>query len=372
MLPTRVSRVKTGCVPDSGSGWQEMVRAEGIKTSLRAAELTDGRQHLVAMACDGRYAMPLATTLRSLVEAHSGEVVLHVVILVSEFPDSLRKKVAASLPRSAISLDWRPIELASFQRFSTRPYISKMTYARLLLPELLPVSASRVLYLDADVLVLGDLEELWKADLEGAALGAVQDSDGVAHGTRLWQLTTDARLGSPHRIPPYFNAGVLLIDLTRWREERVSEKAIDYMDRNPDSLLSDQDALNYACLRLWKPFASLWNFQDHDLRTEIEVLAGGRPKIVHFAGRWKPWNPASLSPDAQLYDGFRSRTAFRRRLPERISEAIKTRYLEFRRRVRSCGPFCAVYSHFKDRAQRKSGRPISYYDSKANHSDRAE
>jgi hypothetical protein len=53
--------------------------------------------------------------------------------------------------------------------------MSKMTYARLLIPELFPATVSKVLYLDSDLLALGDLGPLWRTDLAGAVVAAVPD-----------------------------------------------------------------------------------------------------------------------------------------------------------------------------------------------------
>ena len=82
---------------------------------------------------------------------------------------------------------------------------NEVVVARLLVDRLLPESVSRVLYLDADTLVIGSLRELWETDLEGCPLGMV--AEPTANHARKKDLGLENM--------SYFNSGVLLIDLAR-------------------------------------------------------------------------------------------------------------------------------------------------------------
>jgi lipopolysaccharide biosynthesis glycosyltransferase len=195
-------------------------------------------------------------------------------------------------------------------------HISRATYARLLLASSLAATVSRVLYLDADILVLDDLGPICRLDLDGAVLGAVRDR----------RLDTYIKAGNTTlagrpipRVRDYFNAGVLLIDVARWRAERISEKALDYLERYPHSLYSDQDALNAACDGVWKKLDSRWNYYQIDLERPIaNISTAQRPAIIHFQGCLKPWDPRSLNLHAGFYDRFRTRTLFARTPEERL------------------------------------------------------
>jgi lipopolysaccharide biosynthesis glycosyltransferase len=260
----------------------------------------------VVLACDEGYAMPLATALRSIVEANRKGWPLDFHVLSDGFSEDTRKKVSDSLPNGSGSIRWVYADLGLFEEFSTMPYISKMTYARFLIPRIFPETVSRVLYLDADLLVLEDLERLWGTDLKGAVVGAVLDG--------LDQRIKSGELGLeevPH-VRDYFNAGVLLIDLDRWRKERISERALEYLNQHPRSPYSDQDALNVVCDGLWKKLDPRWNFQNHLGKRLSNMGAEERPGIVHFVWRFKPWDIGTLSVNAFFYDLFRSRTCFAR------------------------------------------------------------
>lgn len=259
--------------------------------------------------------MPLATTLRSVVEANERAWPIQVYILSNGFSENLKTKIVYSLPNGSCSICWAPVDLAAFAGFSTLRHISTTTYARLLIPNILPEGVPRALYLDADLLVLQDLGPIWEMSLDGAVLGAVLDE----------RLDTYVKKGNASlersalpRVRDYFNAGVLLIDLTRWRTAQVTEKAMEYLERCPHSAYSDQDALNVACDGVWKKLDPRWNYYQIDLKRPVSDLSDDqRPGIIHFQGWSKPWDPGSLNFNARFYDGFRSRTLFALTLGER-------------------------------------------------------
>ena len=272
----------------------------------------------IVLACDEAYLMPLATTLRSIVDSNAAHWPIECHVLVDDVSPQGRARVERSLPAQAAQIRWHAVDLASYNSFETQAAISKMTFARLLMAELLPPGIERVLYLDTDILVLGDLLPLMQTELDGAILGAVRDG-------------LDAELKSSAPAPSdmpivrdYFNAGVLLIDLARWRADRTAAAARDYLVAHPHTRFADQDALNVACDGHWKPLAAHWNFQGHRT-TDIAALAPSqRPAIVHFITALKPWKPDSLSLNARLYDGWRSRTRFARHPLIRWTDAIRS------------------------------------------------
>jgi Glycosyl transferase family 8 len=89
---------------------------------------------------------------------------------------AMRTMVEGSLPAGSAQIQWITVDLKQFSRYEgLTTHVSTMAYARILIPDLLPETRSRLLYLDADLLVLGDVAPLWTVDLQGAPLGAVLD-----------------------------------------------------------------------------------------------------------------------------------------------------------------------------------------------------
>jgi lipopolysaccharide biosynthesis glycosyltransferase len=167
------------------------------------------------------------------------------------------------------------------------------TYTRLWLGEFFPEQIDRVLYLDADIVVVGSIAQLWNTDLGGALMGAV-DIPGSDQGVR--------RLGM--RLEDgYFNAGVLLIDLPQWRATRGEITVLDYIRANPERVSYDQDALN-ACFRSrTKQLDYKWNVIRRDAR------------IIHFNGGTKPWSYFCDHPRRAEYERYLRMTEWRNYVP---------------------------------------------------------
>lgn len=260
----------------------------------------------IVFACDAAYAMPLATTLRSVVETNPSSWPLEIHVIADGISNDLQTRIFNSLPPGSASIRWVTPELGLFTEFSTCGWISKITFARLLIPRIFPDTTRRVLYLDSDLLVLRPLRPLWETNLDGAVVGAVSDG-----GRDFASKADEPKYEGLPRVHDYFNAGVLLIDLDLWRKKQVSENALEYLKRNPRSPYSDQDALNVACDKLWKKIDPRWNFQTH-LAGVPNMSSDQRPGIIHFATMSKPWKASVRNSYAKLYDSFRGRTLFAR------------------------------------------------------------
>lgn len=187
------------------------------------------------------------------------------------------------------------------------------TYTRLWAGEFFAPEVDRVLYLDADMVVVGDIGPLWRTDLEGTLLAAV-DIPGSDRG--IVQLKMPAELG-------YFNAGMLLIDLQQWRETNALKTVLDYITEHPERVLYDQDALN-ACFghrrkRLDYEWNVIWPFFREPLelplsRAQIEAIRRDA-LIIHFNGASKPWSYFSDHPRTNEYRKYLQMTEWRDFIP---------------------------------------------------------
>lgn len=178
---------------------------------------------------------------------------------------------------------------------------SHITYLRLLLDSILPQSVSKCVYLDCDVLVCADIAGLFSYELHGALLGAVRDL-----------AFNDASSACRNHLGFYFNAGVLLLDMEKWRESKASERLFHLIATRPEITqgFHDQNLLNECfCDEVCElPFG--WNViaaPPHTLRfiqaestKEAQSMLSRHsratydsalesPYIVHFAAQPKPW-----------------------------------------------------------------------------------
>ena len=255
------------------------------------------RTVVVAVTIDDSYIEPLLVALWSAGRRLSAGWSLRVFVIAYEVPAESKERLRAALETFPIHLEWKALDLSGPRRFwpGIRHDGEITAYYRLFLAEVIPDSVERVIFLDADILVAGDLVELWNSPFEGHVLQAVPDAyAGLLHIPRLRRDGVPFQSGAP-----YFNAGVLLIDMNRWREQQVGQKASallwKYGSRLPGR---DQDALNCVLAGRWKVLPPRWNFHElpHMLFCwDVSLYSLGElrqafenPSLIHFVGG-KPW-----------------------------------------------------------------------------------
>ncbi|NEJ73248.1 glycosyltransferase family 8 protein [Rhizobium phaseoli] len=157
---------------------------------------------------------------------------------------------------------------------------SAATLARLYMDLHIPHDIERLLYLDADVLAVAPVGELFTRDFQGKALAAVDDyvmAFPEKAGAR--QRKIGMREGGR-----YFNAGVLLFDWSACRAKGLFARTREiFQERSHLFENNDQDALNVSFDGDWLALDPRWNTQ-----TGLLPFVG-QPAIVHFTGRKKPW-----------------------------------------------------------------------------------
>jgi lipopolysaccharide biosynthesis glycosyltransferase len=195
-------------------------------------------------------------------------------------------------------------------------HVSKATYFRLLLPDMLPANETEAIYVDVDAVVLGDLSSLSKTALNGRTVGAVRDGASLATGRGLPGL--DCLGLSPDA--PRFNGGVLLIDLQKWRTARITEQCLSYLRRYHEYVqFWDQDALNAVLAFDWTELARGWNYRvdchvpPNAAVPVAEYLAAirGDANIVHYASATKPWHYYADHPGKIFFYEYLDRTAWK-------------------------------------------------------------
>jgi lipopolysaccharide biosynthesis glycosyltransferase len=176
--------------------------------------------------------------------------------------------------------------------------MTSTTYHRLLLPQLLPEDVTRAIWLDCDLLVTTDLARLWETDLGGFHLLAVREPIvplvSSRYGIRRWQ---ELGLSRDH---PYFNAGVMLVDIERWRNDEIGTLAGDYLRQARDVMFWDQEGLNAVLPGRWGELDPRWNATASASRRRGAEGAHAAPWIVHFTGALKPWRLPEPSSGPRL------------------------------------------------------------------------
>ena len=226
----------------------------------------------IVSAADERFAAHFAAMLHSA-WTHNPTAEFHLLDC------GIERKTLADLGGFAtargIRLTVIKIDITVLGDLPTSNYWSPATYARLLIPNLFSDSINRVLYLDADCIVVNDLTALWQFDLGKAAIAGVHDADGASLERE--EIELDDRT--------YINGGVMLMNLSVWRNDKLVSAAISFATKRSPNLV-DQTSINVVCSGKVELLAERWNLQLHKSLGPKQWL---EPCIIHYSSEKKPW-----------------------------------------------------------------------------------
>ena len=232
--------------------------------------------HIVTGA-DERFAKGLLVTVASALLSLPPERPATVHILDGGLTPATigRLEKLAGRVHGSASLEFHAVSEEKFAGFKAGIRNSRMYYARLGIGSLVP--ADKAIYLDSDVVVLGGLAGLWELDMGGKMLLAVVDR-------KIRQLRMDCPWPIQDPDAPYFNTGVLLMDLRRWREEDAGNRAMKLAGEAGEKCQwYDQTVLNYMLAGRIGELPEEWNWQKEILPEDRDALA------IHFTTGKKPW-----------------------------------------------------------------------------------
>lgn len=269
-------------------------------------------QVCICFAADDNYAPYLRTAIYSLLCNRNVQYSYDIIILHTNITQDKRRKILDLLQgQSGVSIRFIDVsDMEASVEYEFVAYYSIATNYRLFLFSEIFSAYHRMIYLDCDTIILGDISELFTMDMEGKMVAAVEDI-----GMR-WLSYAKRPLYIDGHIPytaenyrkfalgmkeplKYFNAGVILFDLDRCRRSYRFQEVADILHQKQFAF-NDQDTLNILCDGQVKMLDCEWNYQNN-----IEVyLSTGNPKliqlirdvkrtqyqIIHFIGRKKPWN----------------------------------------------------------------------------------
>ena len=249
----------------------------------------------ILTATDNNYAPWCGVMLSSLFR-HNNEEDIHVYILADNVSDDNKEK----FKKLHAGITIIELENASFESWvpslELGEYLSRTTWARLALSDVLPSNVHKILHIDADTIILGSLRELYETDLTGMAAAAVDEY-------------RDARYIGIDGL--YFNAGVILFNVDYFRENRIKDKCIEFVKSNASIIrFHDQDVLNKVLegkvLFKHRKFNLTCHRQvisddlriNADFKEDKEAVYNGDVRIYHFVGKSKPWILYRFEPTA--------------------------------------------------------------------------
>ena len=275
--------------------------------------MTQNQTMHIVFSTDANYAPHTGAAIRSLRRSNPDSA-LCVWILDNQIGEDHRNRFLRQQEEDA-NLEIRFVDFAPYARqlqLNMLWNISISSYARLFLPQMLPETVERALYLDCDTVVCGSLAELFRLELGDCLAAGVLDlsSDEVK-----------VRIGLDTSVP-YVNAGVLLFDLTRMRLEGTQQQFLDFLSHHNGQVYHhDQGVINGVLhdrmmilpqkYNVMTPLMTMKRSQIQRFYGLSEVFypddeilsAAAEPVIIHytpcFSGR--PWETGCSHPRKEIY-----------------------------------------------------------------------
>lgn len=274
----------------------------------------------LVLASDENFVMPLAVTLFSVVKNLKPSRKLRITILDGGIGESSQVKLVQLIQsvKKTVEIHFKKVDYSNIKDLFTTKWLNFSTYYRLFIPEVLPETVTKAIYLDCDIIVNRCIGELWDVELGDQVLGAVDlmgvgmvsDSSGLPE---IYQ-----ELGLEPKTP-MFNAGILLINLRQWREENISVRVFEFTRRFSAYLrYADQDGLNAVLAGNWKRLDPRWNVQLGAIYNygawpesahKVTYRAWASTSVTdafiwHFVSHRKPWNAMMTNPSRQHFDRY--------------------------------------------------------------------
>ena len=284
----------------------------------------------VLMAVDEQYAAPLLVTVASLLESLRPGVGLNLYVMGSGLRPGTRSRLEGGWD-GRVRVHWTPLDNPKLESLHAYTYPSSpVANLRLVAGSSLQGDVSKVIYLDADLLIQRDIFELWEQDMQGKIVLAVQDS-------YIQKLPARCLPAQAEVERPYFNSGVMVIDLEAWRTAEIEQSCLEAARRLAyRTKWLDQHVLNACLAGRWGRLTPVWNkqffldvFPDWQCSPyeEKEFLeARSDPAIIHFCSRTKPWQTFCDHPrqDVLAYRAALRRSVLGAGLETRPSLARRT------------------------------------------------
>ncbi|XP_019197462.1 PREDICTED: probable galacturonosyltransferase-like 4 [Ipomoea nil] len=195
-----------------------------------------------------------------------------------------------------------------------------LNYARAYLVDILPGDVKRVIYLDSDLVVVDDILKLWKVDLGGKVLAVPEycHANFTAYFTPAFWSDPELSKTFDGRRPCYFNTGVMIMDVEKWRQGGYTQKVEDWMQVQKQKRIYHLGSLPPFLLVLAgniMPVDHRWNqhgLGGDNLEGKCRNLHPGPISLLHWSGKGKPWlrldsrRPCSVDHLWAPYDLYRT------------------------------------------------------------------
>ena len=247
---------------------------------------------------DDGYAPYLHVALISLIKNASKDRRYKIIVVYQELNEQNRNnlaKLVEDYPNFEMEFKFMKQSLDMItDRIENRlrsDYFTMTIYFRIFIPDMYP-EYDKAIYIDSDIIVPGDISELYDTDMHDNLIGVV--TDGSVNDVPELQRYMTESLGL--KLGDYFNSGMLLMNMKELRNVHLAEHFLYLLNKyHFDCVAPDQDYLNSMCYGKIEYLDSCWDAMPNRNKPEIE-----NPKIIHYNLFDKPW----CYDDIQYQDYF--------------------------------------------------------------------
>ena len=276
----------------------------------------------IAMTLDSNYLRGTMAAMLSILQHSMCPGIVEFHFLWARFDPEVLSNIQSTFP-------YLKFNVYRFDSNRVRGKISKsirqaldqpLNYARIYLADILPVDVKRVLYLDSDLVVVDDVAKLWKVDLQGKVLAAPEycHANFTQYFTESFWSDGEMSKTFEGRNPCYFNTGVMVVDVDKWRQGEYTKKMEEWMVVQKQKRIYHLGSLPPFLLVLAGDITAVhhrWNqhgLGGDNLEGKCRSLHPGPISLLHWSGKGKPWlrldsrKPCTVDHLWAPYDLYRS------------------------------------------------------------------
>ncbi len=268
----------------------------------------------VFLIADNNYAPFVATTMASILKNTKSFIEFYVIN--NGISEKNKQKIAnekkwfKNFSLIFVNIDNKLLNKLN-EKNAQKSIWPKIVYAKFFIPEFdVSKKIKKAIYLDCDIIVKKDIKSLYDIDLENYIIGAV--TEDLIYNNKIYKLEhynsyrkkeiKNIKKITNNKQHIYFNSGVMLIDMEKWRKEKITEKAVKIASIIKN-YFPDQTVLNAVLSGKTKVLDSKYNelmhkFELYGKHVDMDIskyIRENYPKavIIHYAGK-KPWNSMNV------------------------------------------------------------------------------
>lgn len=316
----------------------------------------------IAYACDDNYMEQTAVSILSLIR--NTKEPLRIFIIDMGIKNSSKKKLKSMInsnPKIGLEFIDKTILFGDFSAETTKRHTNSV-YAKIFFSKIEKIE--KIIYLDSDTVINGNIKSLWEIDMEGRAIAGVETICDFQIKKMLGLSVDDI----------FINDGIVLIDLVKWRLEKYEEKCIEFIKKynyNPPVL--SEGTINVICkndiLKISPSFNLMSSFIFFKPK-DLNILAGKKlydeivfresiksPIIIHYLASFynRPWNKECKHPLKNLYLDYKKETPWSDSPFGKVKLSRKLKIISLVYKLTPSSVFFFIKSKASKRSEKKRG-----------------